>query len=192
MLVKLAFRSVAYSLLFAFAAAMAFAQAGAPANLAKAYRFERGGWTYVHLEGTPTEIGYQHGYLLSAEIADMLAAIKLEDTHDSGRNWEFFRETAREQLWPHIDAEYQQELQGIADGARAHGTDVDVYDVVALNAAEEVPDYYIPWLNKKEHAAAHSRRIIRLWSRTITGPAIWMVNAGWLFSTSCPSMASAC
>src|ERR1700733_14495511 len=27
--------------------------------LAKSYRFERGGWIYVHLEGTPHDIGYQ-------------------------------------------------------------------------------------------------------------------------------------
>jgi hypothetical protein len=30
--------------------------------LAKVYRFERGGWIYVHLEGAPHDIGYQHGY----------------------------------------------------------------------------------------------------------------------------------
>ena len=28
------------------------------------------GWTYVHLEGAPGDIGYQHGYLLAAEIVD--------------------------------------------------------------------------------------------------------------------------
>jgi hypothetical protein len=38
--------------------------------LAKAYRFERGGWIYVHLEGSPHDIGYQHGFLLANEIAD--------------------------------------------------------------------------------------------------------------------------
>ncbi len=50
-------------------------------RLAKAYRFQQGGWTYVHLEGSPAEIGFQHGYLLAPEIADALEAIKLFDTH---------------------------------------------------------------------------------------------------------------
>jgi hypothetical protein len=122
------------------------------ARLAKAYRFQQGGWTYVHLEGSPAEIGFQHGYLLAPEIADALEAIKLFDTHQTQRDWEFFRQTAREMLWPHIDAEYQQELQGIADGVKAHGVDLDVYDIIALNAFEEVPDYYVPWLNKREKA----------------------------------------
>jgi len=127
--------------------------ASADPRLLKAYRFQQSGWTYVHLEGSPSEIGFQHGYLLAPEIQDAFHAIQLEDTHRTKRDWEFFRKVAREMLWPHIDAEYQQELQGIADGAKAHGTDLDVYDIVALNAFEEVPDYYLPWLNKREHAA---------------------------------------
>jgi len=122
-------------------------------RLQKAYRFQQGGWTYVHLEGSPAEIGFEHGYLLAAEIADALEAIKLFDTHATQRDWEFFRKTAREMLWPHIDAEFQQELQGIADGLKARDVDLDVYDIVALNAFEEVPDYYVPWLNKREKQA---------------------------------------
>lgn len=149
--------------LFVLCCAPILASASAPANsgkaqssdprLEKSYRFQKGGWTYVHLEGSPADIGYQHGYLLAPEIADGLAAIKLFDIRETQRDWEFFRKTAREMLWPHIDPEYQEELQGIADGARAHGVDVDVDDIVALNAFEEVPDYYVPWLNKKERAS---------------------------------------
>ena len=33
---------------------------------------ERNGWIQVHLEGKPGEIGFQHGYLLAAEIKDTL------------------------------------------------------------------------------------------------------------------------
>jgi len=127
--------------------------AAADARLKKAYRFQKGGWTYVHVEGSPSDIGFQHGYLLAPEIADAYAAVKLFDTHQTQRDWEFFRKTAREMLWPHIDGEYQQELQGIADGVKAHGGNLDVYDIVALNAFEEVPDYYVPWLNKQSKAA---------------------------------------
>lgn len=119
------------------------------ARLEKAYRFQQGGWTYVHLEGSPADIGYQHGYLLAAEIQDAFEAIKLFDTHQAQRDWEFFRAIAREQLWPHIDSEYQEELHGISDGLKARGGSLDVWDIVALNAFEEVPDYYLPWLNKQ-------------------------------------------
>lgn len=134
-------------------------KASSDSRLEKAYRFQRGGWTYVHLEGSPADIGYQHGYLLSSEIADGLAVVKLIDTHQTQRDWEFFRTTARQMLWPHIDAEYQQEMQGITDGARAHGVDVDLWDIVALNAFEEVADYYVPWLNKQQKSARNPKLV---------------------------------
>ena len=117
------------------------------------YRFERGGWTYVHLEGTPSEIGYQHGRLLSAEIADMVRVDELESAHSTHRNWEFYRETGRKMLWPHIEAEFQQELEGIAKGVQSEGVKLDVWDIVAMNGAIELPQYYVPWLNKRTHAA---------------------------------------
>ena len=129
---------------------LAVAQNATGPRLATAYRFERGGWVYVHLEGSPADLGYQHGYLLAPEIEDAFKAVRLYDTHTTQRDWEFFRKTAREVLWPHIEDEYRQELQGIADGLKAHGSQLDLYDVVALNAFEEVPDYYVPWLNKKQ------------------------------------------
>ena len=122
-------------------------------RLAGSYRWERGGWIYVHLAGTPDQIGFQHGYLLAPEIEDALAAVKLEDTHRTQRDWAFFRKTAREMLWPHIDPEYQQELNGIVAGVQARHVDLDIDDIVALNAFEEVPDYYVPWLNEKEKVA---------------------------------------
>src|SRR5947209_3788077 len=144
-------------LVLAWNGAVLAASSDSDARLQKAYRFQRGDWTYVHLEGSPAEIGYQHGYLLAPEIADAFEAIKLYDVHTSQRDWEFFRTTAREMLWPHIDHEYQEELQGIADGVKAHGVNLDVYDIVALNAFEEVPDYYLPWLNKQQKAAKNPK-----------------------------------
>lgn len=119
-------------------------------RLKGAYAFERGGWVYVHLQGDPATIGYQHGYLLADEIEDAFPAVSADMMNDTNRDWPFFREVAREQLWPKLDAEYQHELQGIAEGLHARtGSPLDVYDIVALNSFEEVPDYYVPWLNKQ-------------------------------------------
>src|SRR5947209_7276912 len=61
---------------------------------------ERSGWVQVHLEGTPGEIGFQHGYLLAAEIQDAFQAISLEVTHGEKKDWEFFRKTAQDVFWP--------------------------------------------------------------------------------------------
>jgi len=116
------------------------------------YRFDKGGWKYVHLEGSPAQIGFEHGQLLANEIADLVNVLKVETLHDTKRDWNFYREASHKMLWPHIDEEYQQELQGIAKGAQSKGVRLDVWDIVALNGAIELPSYYVPWLNKREHA----------------------------------------
>jgi hypothetical protein len=134
---------------------ISYARERAAANdprLRGAYRYERGGWICVRLEGDPRTIGYQHGYLLASEIEDAFPAVSTNMMHSTERDWPFFRRVAREMLWPKLDPEYQQELEGIVEGLSARtGSPLDVYDLVALNAFEEVPDYYVPWLNKQEN-----------------------------------------
>lgn len=119
------------------------------ARLKKAYRNpQKNGWTFVHLEGTPAEIGFQHGYLLAPEIEDALKVFQLESTHDTHKDWNFFRTAAEQMMWPHIDQEYREELQGITDGARAHGVQLDLWDVVAMNGSLEW-GYYVKEYNKR-------------------------------------------
>ncbi len=128
-------------------ATICFGQSNAN-KLKGSYRFDRANWAYVHLEGSPAQVGYQHGSLLAKEIEDAFNEVKYKDTYRTKRDWNFFRNVAKTILWPHIDEEYRQELQGIADGAASKGVKVDVWDIVALNAMEEVPDYYIPAMEK--------------------------------------------
>jgi Phospholipase B len=121
-------------------------------RLEGAYTFARSGWTYVHLQGTPDQIGYQHGYLLASQIQDAYKVFKLEDEHSTQRDWAFYRNAAKTILWPHIDREYQEELSGIAEGVQAKGIKLDVWDIIAINATMELSEYYVPWLNKQQHA----------------------------------------
>jgi len=110
------------------------------------------GWIFVHLTGSPSEIGYQHGFLLAPEIEDLLKVETVALTHDNNKDWQFFRDAAQKMMWPHIEGEYRDELQGIADGANAAGIKLDVWDVVALNGATEW-SYYV-----KEYDKLHAMK----------------------------------
>jgi hypothetical protein len=111
---------------------------GSSAELHGAFRLpEKNGWTYVHLQGSPHQIGFQNGYLLAHEIEDFKRVVVLEAEHDYKKPWSFFRDAAQNMMWPHIEQEYREELQGIADGATAHGVKIDVWDVVGINASTE-------------------------------------------------------
>ena len=127
-------------------------------RLKNAYRLPaQNGWTYVHLEGAPKELGYQHGWLLAKEIKDGIDVQKLEAEHDLKKPWSFLRDAARDVLWPHIPAEYQQEMEGIAEGLKARGLAFDVWDVVALNASEEW-SYYTEQYDK-QHSVAKPKTV---------------------------------
>ena len=63
-------------LLVACAALLTSGDPRGDARLKKASRApERNGWIPIHLEGTPAEIGFQHGYLLAPEIQDAVHAV---------------------------------------------------------------------------------------------------------------------
>lgn len=116
---------------------------------------EVNGWIFVHLTGSPSEIGYQHGYFLTSDIEDAKRAIELSATHEVNHPWSDLRHVSRTILWPHIPAEYQQELQGIVAGLQAHGSKLDLDDIVAMNAFMEFPYVYDkPGNSAGEHCSA--------------------------------------
>jgi Phospholipase B len=133
------------------AAAPAKIDAHSP-RLKKAFRkAPQNGWIFVHLEGSPSDVGFQHGYLLAPEIADAQRAIKLALTHES-KDWQFFRSAGETVFWPHIEPEYRAELQGIVEGVNAKGVKLDLWDIVVMNAWLELDPYYLKW------ADGHSTR----------------------------------
>src|SRR5258708_14062746 len=118
-------------------------------RLAKSSREDKAGWIAVHLEGSPSTIGFQHGYLLAPEIDDIIQTMKYFLAHSSGKDWGFYRDAVKSMFWKKIDKEYQEEIAGICEGLKARGKDYDVYDLVALNGNIELAQYYVPWLAEK-------------------------------------------
>jgi hypothetical protein len=117
---------------------------------------EVNGWIPVRLQGSPGQIGFQHGYLLAPEIADALKVVQLTLPRDTKRDWAFLRTTAETVLWPRVEEEYREELRGISEGLVAKGVKVDVTDVVVLNAYPEL-SYYTDWLDASRESRAPER-----------------------------------
>jgi hypothetical protein len=129
----------------------------ADARLAGSSRGEvAGGWIPVRLQGSPAQIGFQHGCLLAPEIEDVLEVMRLMLPHDTRRDWTQLRAIAEKVLWPHVDEEYRQELEGMAEALAARGVEADVWDLLVLNANLEI-GYYTRWLDKSTTPAAPER-----------------------------------
>src|SRR5499427_7777609 len=105
-------------------------------RLAKASRENKNGWIYVHLEGSPSDIGYQHGYLLANDIDTSIQAVSFLLQHDTHHDWEFYRSAARNFLWPKLEQEYKDEINGIVEGLHTKNINYDSLDITAYNAME--------------------------------------------------------
>lgn len=121
------------------------------AKLGNSLREDRNGWAFVHLEGTPAQIGFQHGYLLAPEIDDALQMFAFYLEGATKKDWKFYREAAERMFWPKLEAEYQEEIQGIAEGLKARLPDknYDRIDITVLNGWIELAWYYVPYLEAK-------------------------------------------
>jgi len=117
---------------------------------------EINGWIPVRLQGSPAQIGFQHGYLLAPEIADAMKVIQLSLPHETKRDWAFLRAAAETTFWPRVEEEYQEELRGISEGLSARGVRADLTDIVVLNAFLEM-GYYTDTLDAKRTSSAPER-----------------------------------
>lgn len=108
-----------------------------------AYLYYLNGWTYLHLEGSPRQIGYQYGYILANNISYAMGAYERLLIHQN-TDWSHLRNNSMS-FWPNIPDEYRQEMIGIADGLNARGAvfpgtnrQLDLIDVVGMNAAIDI------------------------------------------------------
>ena len=110
------------------------------------YRFARSGWVYLHIEGEPYARGYQHGYLMAPELAEVQRMLRHITPWKTGVGWEeVFIPGAEEQWTKWLTPEYADELKGIADGATDAGTPITWQEVLAWNGQHELFDYW--WAN---------------------------------------------
>jgi hypothetical protein len=114
-----------------------------------AYRYPQAGWIVLHIEGAPYERGFQHGTLLAAEIVDFIKTrAKCRSAKAPTEAWRDVRTLVNALFLRRYDAEYLEEMKGIADGvAKAGGKyddrPVDLIDIVTLNCDLEL-SYLVP------------------------------------------------
>jgi len=108
------------------------------------YRYTQAGWVVLHIEGDPYPRGYQHGKLLSAEIAKYVITLSRErNSKDPTEGWRTIRTLTDAMFLRKLDKEFLEEMKGIADGAADAGAmvgdrKIDLLDVAAINVWQEI------------------------------------------------------
>ncbi len=110
----------------------------------KGFRYEMGGWTFLHIEGAPYARGRQHGELMADEIVRYMTKLGVQkNAADPARGWADQRQTADALFFRKYDVEFLEEMKGTADGAvkagvKFKGRDLDLLDIVTLNSAVDM------------------------------------------------------
>ena len=110
-------------------------------HLAKASREDKNGWIYLHLEGSPSDIGYQHGYLAAGEIDTSIQAVAYTLLHTKPvKDWSFYRQCCAKAFYgTNWTREYKDEINGIVEGLTCQKqTRMIVLILTAFNAMEEL------------------------------------------------------
>jgi hypothetical protein len=118
-------------------------------RIGNATREDKNGWIYIHLSGSPADVGYQHGFLVANEIDTLIKVMQYYLPTTSHKDWAFYRDASARFLWKKLDKEYQDEIKGIAEGLQDKGFKYDSLDITALNANIELSQYYVPQLMNK-------------------------------------------
>lgn len=107
------------------------------------HMFEKRGFVYLHVEGSPREIGYQHGKALSQLVERAMSAYAHLTEERYGFDWGECRAQALN-YWIYVPNDQREEIEGIAEGAaeggakNPDGATVDRIDVLALNSMWDI------------------------------------------------------
>ncbi len=151
------------------------------------YRYDYNGWIYLHIEGEPYERGFQHGYLMAPELAEIMEMLEYTTFQDTGKEWGYFVEQAERIFMPNAEEEYIEEMKGIADGATQAGTEMTWQEVLAWNGDMELTGYW--WPNEEAGAYddqpdnEHCSAFIATGSYTADGGVVMAHNSWDMFVT---------
>ncbi|MGC1392047.1 MAG: C45 family peptidase [Bacteroidales bacterium] len=146
--------------------------------LSKANRHEKNGWVYLHIEGTPEERGFQHGFLLAKEIKEALWEMSVVWHYQTALDWQWLVQKGGKMFIPKTDSENIEEIDGIVEGMKAAGISTSRDEIVTYNGSTELMGYWWPTVkdtvspNTPDHKKESCSSFIATGSMTADGDIV--------------------
>ena len=116
-------------------------------NIKNGISYEMNGWRYISVKGTPRERGFAHGYYAAKDFKEIQRMMNYSVLEDFGKPWSFFIEASKTALKPTIMQhfhEFYEEMEGIAEGCKAGGTETTIDEIIAWNNNITLLDCWYP------------------------------------------------
>ncbi|MHC4891492.1 MAG: hypothetical protein ACYTEO_18720, partial [Planctomycetota bacterium] len=143
--------------------------------LAKAYRVDRNGWTYLHIEGEPYERGFQRGFLTANEIDEFLKTTAYLLEFQTAKELDFFVEAAAKLFKKKVSREYVEEMKGMVAGMQRAGKKVTYEEMLFMNGFIDIWWYW--WPKKKESMQGGCSAFIATGEATTDGKIVMGHNS---------------
>jgi hypothetical protein len=114
-------------------------------KLKNGFSYNQDGWKYVSIRGGPLERGYAYGYLCAPDFKSIQNMLHFFIMESYGETWENMiidvNKDFKEMIHKHFN-EFYQEMQGIANGCNAGGTNTTIDEIIAWNFYCSIPYWY--------------------------------------------------
>ena len=107
--------------------------------------FDKNGWTYISVRGTPRERGYAYGYFCAKSFIEIQKMLDFLIFEAYGVKWNEFIEKINNdfKLMTEKDFhEFYEEMEGIAEGCVANGCKTNIDEIIAWNFYCSIPYWY--------------------------------------------------
>ncbi|MHC4790637.1 MAG: C45 family peptidase, partial [Planctomycetota bacterium] len=142
--------------------------------LAKAYRTDRNGWIFLHIEGKPFERGFQRGYLTASEIDEFLKTTAYIQKFNTAKELDFFVEAAAKLFRKKVSKEYIEEMKGMVAGMNKAGKSVTFDEMLFMNG---FIDIWYWWPKEKEETEPGCSAFIATADATADGKIVMAHNS---------------
>ena len=107
--------------------------------------YEKNGWKYISIYGSPKERGYAYGYLCASDFKEIQKMLHFIIYESYGNKWEYFiKEVTNDfkDLTMNNYSELYEEMEGISDGCNANGCKTSVDEILTWNLYCSIPYWY--------------------------------------------------
>jgi hypothetical protein len=107
--------------------------------------YEKNGWKYISVKGSPKERGYTFGYYSAPDFKQIQIMLQFFMMESYGQTWEYFIKEINNDIKQKSKddfPEYYEEMEGIAEGCTAGGTKTDIDEIIAWNFYLSISYWY--------------------------------------------------
>jgi hypothetical protein len=107
--------------------------------------YEKNGWKYISINGSPKERGYAYGHLCANEFKEIQKMLKFFILESYGKEWEYFiKEISNDfkEMTERDFKEFYEEMEGIVEGCNANGCATNIDEMIAWNFYMSISYWY--------------------------------------------------